>query len=242
MADVRGPADHLPAWARPERPARPPGPALSRALIVEAGIRITDAEGLEGLTMRRVAAELNAGTMSLYKHVSSKEDLLDLMLDAVTGQAAVTEPFDGWRAGMRQFAMNGRRNFLAHPWALTVASARPSLGPNVIQQLDTALGLLAGLKLTMTEVNNLVSAVYAYVVGYTLPELAEREAQRRTGVDHEQYRKAIAAYVRGVVESGHYPSYARVIREGDELGADERFEFGLDRVLDGIAAYLDGRD
>src|SRR5262245_32195265 len=120
-----------PIWTRMEREPRAGRPTLSREQIVRAAIEIADAEGIEALSMRRVAAKLRAGTMSLYWHVPSKDDLLDLVRDAIMGEVKLpSTPSGGWRADLRLVAYQTRAELLRHPWYGEIIGDLPSLGPN----------------------------------------------------------------------------------------------------------------
>src|SRR5262245_25957268 len=113
-------------WARPDRAGRGPRPAHSRAAIAAAAVRIADAEGLDAVSMRRLAAELGAGATSLYRYVARKDDLLDLMVDAVVGEGPPpAAPSGDWRADLREIAYSTRALILRHPWAAMLLAGRP---------------------------------------------------------------------------------------------------------------------
>jgi AcrR family transcriptional regulator len=226
-------------WLRPKRARRDAAPQLSRDRIVAAGLKIADAEGSAALSMRRVAAELGAGVMSLYRHVASKDDLLDLMLDQVLGEVPLhPAPRRTWRATLGELARQDRRMFLRHPWALTLAASRPPLGPNALAMAEYALGALKGLGLDIPTMSRMFSTVHVYVVGFVQSELSEQETRRRTGLTVDQWRAAVAPYIREVIQSGRYPLWSRLITDGNDSKPDEQFEFGLDRMLDGLETYV----
>lgn len=241
---TEGAAEHGKAnlvWAHQERSGRGPVPQLSRDRIVAAGIAVADAEGAQALSMRRVAGKLDAGTMSLYRHVSSKDDLLELMLDAVLDEVRPQQkPSGDWRADLAAMAHRDRAVFLRHPWALPLAASRPSLGPNALAIVEFALTALHHLGLDVTAMSQMFSTVRVYVLGSVQSELAEAETQRRTGLGEEEWRAAVAPYVRQVVESGRYPNWSRLVVDGEDVDPEKSFCFGLDRVLDGLASYLEG--
>ncbi|MEV5411874.1 TetR/AcrR family transcriptional regulator [Thermopolyspora sp. NPDC052614] len=233
-------------WMRPERPARGPRPSFSRAQLTEAAIRVADAEGLEALTMRRVAAEIGAGTMSLYRYIDGKDDLIDLMVDKVAVEFIPDDlPItDDWRANLRGMAEHSRSAILRHPWLAPLAAGRQSSGPNRIRLMERALSMLDGLDIGVDRMLTIIGTVAAYVQGYVMSELAEAEARRRTGVDIAEWMAMQAPYIMSVLQSGEYPRFARMITEaGKELmGPGDRFAFGLECVLDGIAASLPQAD
>ncbi|MEV0714302.1 TetR/AcrR family transcriptional regulator, partial [Asanoa sp. NPDC050611] len=136
-------AEYVNIWMRPERPAYGPKPAYSRAQITEAAIRIADAEGLEAATMRRIATEIGAGAMSLYRYVPSRDNLVELMADQVTGEIDVTGmPSGDWRADLTRYADGLRAMWRGHPWIATVQRSLPSFGPNQLLMIERLMGVL----------------------------------------------------------------------------------------------------
>jgi len=233
-----------------ERGAQPPrrDRGLSRAEIVSTAIAVADAEGPDAISMRRIARELRAGPMSLYWHVESKEDLLDLMLDQVEAEIEVPEPSGDWRADLGLFARRTRAALSRHRWAVEFIGSRPPSGPNDVRNLERLLGLLDG---TGVEDPRTIYGVFVtvamFVMGAVIREAQEirfqREQERAEAnmtaeeveAQHERYRQWFEA-------SGDFPHIARLMKTGvdpDDPGTrEERFQFSLDCVLDGIAARL----
>ena len=237
--------DYEVVWLRPRRAARGPRPAHSRDEIAAAAIRIADAEGIEAVSMRRVAAQLGTGTTSLYRYVARKQDLLDLMVDAVFGEAAPPDrPSGDWRAGLRESAHRGRAVILRHPWMALLTSGRATLGPNALRAAEYALGVIDGLGLDVDEMLVVLNTLEAFVRGYVVNELAEQESMRRSGLDHQSWMLAHAPYMREIMASGQYPLVSRVVIEAEAPHAADRaergFAQGLERLLDGFAAVLPG--
>ncbi|WP_280275356.1 TetR/AcrR family transcriptional regulator [Nocardia wallacei] len=226
-------------WMR-DRP-RGGRPVITEEKIVAAAVRLADAEGLDALSMRRIAAAMGSGTTSLYRHVANKDELIELMVDAVYAELPLPEPTPDWRIAMAAHAREFRALLLRHPWLAQQASRRPALGPNVIRQADHVLGVVAAATPDATLVNLVVHAVNTYVLGAVGTELAELEAQRSTGMTVEQWQRAVGAYIRQVVESGRYPHFNRRVVDAEESDAETRFEFGLTGLLAGLAATLDDR-
>lgn len=227
-------------WARMERGPRGPQPGLTHAQIAAAAIRIGDAEGLSGLSMRRVANELGVGTMSLYRYVLCKEDLLDLMLDAAYGEVPLPAPPTGdWRAGLTALAYRTRSLLRSHPWLSSVLSSRPPLGPHYLRHFEYSLAIVAPLGFDMGTMLNLVGVVGGYVLGVVTYESAEAEADRRSGLSDDQRHAAAVPYLEGYLASGEFPQLARFFHERPALHPDHGFEFGLQCVLDGLAAYME---
>jgi AcrR family transcriptional regulator len=231
-----------PIWARIDREARAGRPALSREQIVRAAIEIADAEGIEALSMRRVAARVRAGTMSLYWHVPSKEDLLDLMRDAIMGEVKLpSAPSGDWRADLRLIAYQTRAALLRHPWYGAIIGDLPSLGPNSLHHVEFALAAVDGIGLDIRAMAGTLSAIDSYVLGFVQRELSEKAYIRQSGVSEEEWRAASEPYVKSLLATGKYPTLARFIYS-EELGdQDANFDFGLECILDGIAARLPDR-
>jgi AcrR family transcriptional regulator len=226
-------------WARPERKARGPQPSLTRDQIARAAIEIADAEGIEAVSMRKVAAKVGAGTMSLYRYVSRKDDLIDLMGDAVVAELDLPEtPSGDWRADTVEIAKRNRALYLRHPWAVTLGLARPSLGPNQLRVLEYALRVLDGLGLGIDDIMGIGATLSAFVRGFVQAELAEVEAQRRTGMNEDEWRLTMRPYVESLLESGRYPMLTRLIVEGTDPDLDVAFQQGVNRILDGLLLGL----
>jgi AcrR family transcriptional regulator len=228
-----------PIWLRPMRQPQSQRPSLTREQIVRAAIELADAEGLEALTMRRLATKLGAGAMSLYWHIPNKEDLLDLMLDAALGEMELPEPPSGnWRTDLRLFARHMLGALQRHTWLPTLASSRPFPAPNALRYVEVFLPELNGLGLDSDTIGGILSTVEAYVYGFAQREAAEEEARRRAGMTEAEWHAAVATYFEQLLASGHYPTFARFAMQSTGIRVDVRFEFGLDCVLDGIAARM----
>jgi AcrR family transcriptional regulator len=230
-------------WARLDRSQRRPQPSLTHEQIARAAIRIADAEGVQALSMRRVASELGAGTMSLYRYVDSKDDLLDLMVDTVIGESELPDkPSGDWRAELAELARRSRAIAHRHPWAVRFMLARPNLGPNAVRQIEYAMAAVDGLGLDIDGMLDMASTLTAFVVGFVQAELAEAEAQRRTGLTVEQWRARMAPYLRQLIATGRYPFLERIMVEAEDFpDVDATFERRLSLVLDGLAANLERR-
>lgn len=226
-----------PVWAR-EEPRRD---ALNRAGIVAAALRIADAEGLGAVSIRRVASELGVGTMSLYTHVESKDDLLDLMFDELIREASPTgAPQPGWRAALAETARRKRALCLRHPWAVVLYGRRPLLGPNAMRMFEETLAAMHDLRADPATVWQVICAVDDYTLGFIQRETVYGEAARQQGSALDDWEAAVEPYLRRVTESGEFP-LLRALRV--VLGkTDERsFEQGLDWLLDGIELGLSAR-
>jgi AcrR family transcriptional regulator len=225
-------------WARAERPPRGRARGLGRERIVHAAIAIADREGLDALTMRRVAGELGAGTMSLYWYVRSKDELIELMRDEVAGELTLKEASGDWRADLERFARDLRASFLRHPWLASVLVGLPPIGPNSLRQDELALAVVGDLGLDVQTQVAIPAAVYSFVVGFVLRELDEQEVRRRTGASEQEWLASVAPYLERTLATGRYPNLQRVTAAGGDGDADLAFELTLSLVLDGIAARI----
>jgi AcrR family transcriptional regulator len=230
-------------WARLDRSARRPRPSLTHDQIVEAAMEIADSEGVQALSMRKVASKLGAGTMSLYRYVANKDDLLDLMIDAVIGEEQPPdEPSGDWRSELAEQARRVRGGAHRHPWAIGLILARPNLGPNAVRSIEQAMAAVDGLGLDIDGMLDMVATVTAFVIGFVQAELAEEEARRRTGLTEEQWRARMAPYIRQLIATGRYPFLERIVVEAEDFpDIDATFERRLALVLDGLAAGIERR-
>jgi AcrR family transcriptional regulator len=220
-------------------------PTLSRGEIVDAAIAIADAEGPEAISMRRIAQVLKAGTMSLYWHVTNKEQLLDLMLDALLADIKVPEPSGDWRTDLQTLARNERTTLLRHNWIMGFLGGRPAMGPNTLLHLDRSLALLDGLDLDFAAAVDILGLIQTYVMGAVLREMREQRIQRdqeQHPIAPEDWEPARQAWRDRLAADGRFSRVVKFLDEGIDPDAeetrDQRFEFGLDCVLDGISARV----
>jgi AcrR family transcriptional regulator len=219
--------------------------SLSRAEIVDAAIAIADAEGADAVSMRRIAQVLHAGTMSLYWHVANKEHLLDLMIDTLMAEVTVPELSGDWRADLQAFARYYRAMLLRHLWVMDFVGGRPPLGPNMLLGSERLLAAFDGTGLDPGMTMNILGTVQTYVLGAALREMREARQQRdeeQWGIEPAELLAAQAAWRDRLAADGRLPHFVAFMDEGIDPDAeetrDERFEFGLDCMLDGIAAKV----
>ncbi|MGI5170831.1 TetR/AcrR family transcriptional regulator [Spirillospora sp. CA-253888] len=213
-------------WFRDARPRRE-GPPLSRDRIVAEAVALLDEEGIGRLTMRRLAERLGTGSTTLYWHVQTKDDVLDLALDTVFGEARLPEAASGdWRADVTALVGEWRAAMLRHPWSATLLG-RPLMGPNVLERTEYLHGALVRAGLTGTELTAAAYGVANYVIGSTMMQAAwhgrDEAADRRAADDHLRRRRDLYPLL---AEHGHV--------SGNDW--DATFGRGLAYVLDGIAA------
>ncbi|WP_113700545.1 TetR/AcrR family transcriptional regulator [Nonomuraea lactucae] len=235
-------------WRTSERASRKGKPDLSVDRIVRAAIEVADAEGLQALSMRRVAEKLGVGTMSLYTYVPGKPELLDVMLDTVYAETA--KPDDapgGWRERLNLIARENWSLYRRHPWLLQVATSRPVLGPNVTAKYDYELRAVDGIGLTDVEMDSVITLVAGFVHGTARGAVEASQAESRTGMTDEQWWSAHAPFLGRIADASRYPTASRVGQAAGEAfggaySADHAFEFGLERLLDGIETLVRRRD
>jgi AcrR family transcriptional regulator len=214
-------------------------PRLSRPAIVAAAIDIADDDGLDAVSMRRVAAEIGSGTMSLYRHVSSRDELLDTMLDAAYSELHLADAAtENWRRRIERIARAQRRMLRAHPWVAPLVGSRPPLLPGFLRLFEASLGALLDAGLEVTEAAATFSTINAYVIGHALLEHAEHEARRRTGLTKRQWRTRHAPSVRQILDSGDYPAIAEYVRHANDIDPDTAFDAGLTAILDSAERHL----
>jgi AcrR family transcriptional regulator len=241
-------------WGLAPRPTRGPKQGLTLEAVVDAAVAVADAEGIDALSMRRVAEALGVGAMSLYTYVPAKAELVDLMLDRVyREQLAGIATEGGWRARLESRARADWALYERHPWVVRAAGPRPTLGPNETAVYDATLAAVDGIGLTGHEMVAVVTLVAGYVGGVARG-IVEAVAEGETHANEEAWWRARSAVLEraGAFEAGRFPVSARLGAEGvfdgspdeaDYLAGEIRrtFEFGLQRVLDGIAALVDAR-
>jgi AcrR family transcriptional regulator len=239
------PAAAEPAANRPatDRPATDRGPGGAER-IVAAAIKVADAEGLAALSMRRVAAELGAAPMSLYRHVTDKDELLLQMMNTVFAQArlpdgtAADRP-EGWRARLELAARTMWAGFRRHPWlASALSMTRPQMLPAALPYTEWGLAALDGLGLDLDTMFTAHLTLLNYVRGIAINLETEAEAEAATGLNNEEWLDTQAPRLEFMVAVSDYPMFQRLITETYDFSLDRLFEFGLQRLLDGLATLI----
>jgi AcrR family transcriptional regulator len=230
-------------WERQEPARRPPPVALSRQAIVDAALALADAEGLGAVTLRKVGGALGAGPMRLYGYLSTKEELLDLMVDAVYAEMlAGADASAPWREAVRRLARAMRQATLRHPWFAELIGGRPHQGPNALAYLEAMLAAV-GMAPHLEGADAMLAAarvVNAYLVGAVRSEASEALAERESGLTKADWQGANWPYIERMIATGRFPMLAAVVRDADHPPAEAAFDQGLDWVLDGVAAQARG--
>jgi AcrR family transcriptional regulator len=200
--------------------------------VLRAAIRLADDGGIDALTMRRLGQELGVEAMSLYNHVTSKDDLLDGIVDLVLGDIDVPPTGTDWKQAMRQRAIAAHVVLLAHPWAAVQIMSRYNIGPGMTRYLDATFGRLREGGFSVEGALDAWNALDSHLYGFTLQELSlpfEAEDASRVSAD-----------VLGKLSAGQFPHVVEVITQIMQTGRREEFTFGLDLILDGLERTLEG--
>jgi len=217
---------------------------LTRDRIVEAAIAIADAEGLPALTLRGVAARLDAPVMSLYRHVGSKDELFHHLTDAVLGEAKLPPtPPPGWRAQLEVSARLQWTGLRRHPWLARVLSVtRPLPLPNALVHAEWVLRALDGHGLDAGQRMRMHIVLHGFLQGIAANLETEAEAVSQTGLTDDEWMAGQVEQFAALARSGRYPAFAAVLKElkdGFEVDFEALFEVGLGALLDGFARIID---
>ncbi|RFU84846.1 GntR family transcriptional regulator [Streptomyces triticagri] len=238
-----GPAGRVKApVARPRTGSSGAKQALSREYLLRTAIAIADVEGSDAVSMRRVAAELDVGPMSLYRHVANKDDLVTQMADLVFGEAELPHPGPaGWRAKLELVARRQWALCCRHLWLpQAVSFTRPSLAPNMMVHTEWILRALDGLGLSLRTRMQEALALHSLVLHVALSTADEAEAAQETGVTLARWLQAQQARTEELFASGRFPLLAQ-LHEESAPDLDELFEYSLARHLDGFAILVGER-
>jgi AcrR family transcriptional regulator len=228
-------------WTRPRpQPARR-APGVDQ--YVAAALAVADAEGLDAVSMRRVASDLGSGTATLYRYITNRDELIDLMIDAVHGEDPLpddlgSEGGSDWRAGLAAVAHALRATLLRHPWLAGELTGRPSLGPNSLRRSEASLRAAVALTPDINLAAQALATVRAYVLGSVAAQQAALRAEQRSGLTKEQWQHSLGPYITKVLAAGEHPMLARRVHEADEPDPEAEFTFGLTCILDGLATQL----
>ncbi|GAA3427062.1 TetR/AcrR family transcriptional regulator [Streptosporangium sandarakinum] len=224
---------------------REPRPGLSLRRIVRAAIELADAEGLEGLSMRKVADRLGFTTMSLYRHVPGRDQLVDLMRDEVLGEVLAEAPEEGpgaeggWRERLVEVARQGWELRGRHPWLAEVRGSRHLPGPNAVAHYDYMLGTLTGTALRPSEVIAVIDLLGRFVDAEALLLAETRREERRSGVSEQDWWGARDSLYERL---DRYPTLTRLWETGGWDHPEDSFTFGLRRLLDGVEVLVRERE
>jgi AcrR family transcriptional regulator len=213
--------------AEPREERRSP---WTRAQLLRGAIELADEAGIESLSMRKLSQQLGGGTMSLYNHVSGKDDLLDGMIDIVFSEIELPTEEHGWRAAMRQRATSVRAAMTRHPWAIGLMESRRTPGPATLKHHDAVIGCLLDAGFSLPLAAHAFAALDSYIYGFAL-----QERSLAFGTPEETSELAKAFLLQFPVKE--YPRLAEltmnhVLQPGYDFG--DEYAFGLDLILDGL--------
>lgn len=248
MAESRGIQPLASVWLAPRtEPVRKAAPAgLDRDRIVEAAMRLLDAEGLGKFSMRRLAAKLGVSAMSVYWYVDNKDDLLELVLDAVSGEVDLPEQDDGsggdWRDDLRRIAWGFRRVLVAHPWAPRLIGEYLNIGPNATALSAAAQRVMARTGLPRELLPGALSSVFQFVYGFGTVEGRWAGRCREAGMSQEDFYRAVVEKARGKPE---FLEQIDLVERRNSAGIEELrerdFAFALDCLIAGIEVMSGSR-
>ncbi|WP_433220688.1 TetR/AcrR family transcriptional regulator [Dactylosporangium sp. CS-047395] len=275
-----------PVWERPEPQPRAAPVPLNRAKIAAAAVRLADDQGLDGLSVRKLAGALGVGPMRLYDYVANRAEILDLMVDAVyaeiAGADADADADDGadrratvpsvkqvdavhgadrrptvpsvkqvdavhgetaqvgdgadWRATILAIKHRTRAAALAHEWFADLLGGRPHLGPNALavgEATAAALSRAPGVR-DLDDLQRALGVLNAFMIGALRAEITERRTARTTGTELAAWQSSLGPYLTRMLDTGRYPTVARLVVDGAHLDPDETFARNLATVLQGI--------
>lgn len=216
----------------------PPQPGLTRDALAQAALCVLEREGINGLSMRKVATELGVKAASLYWHVRNKEELLDLLTDALMADAEPPLRQGDWREQLREYCLRHRRLLLSRRDAAKVVAGRFALGPHLLSLMEDQLDRLRDAGFADADAALCTYLLGAYVQGFVLQEQVPISASEAMGTSRAEVATAVSAQLRSLPEE----TFPNLVALADDLttpNMDERFAFGLERLIDGLAALLD---
>ena len=201
---------------------------LTRERILRAAIRLADREGLDALSMRRLAAALKVEAMSLYNHVANKDDVLDGIVDLVVGEIGLPAFGGDWRESMRRRAHAAHEVMLRHPWAPQLVVSRITVGPHRLDYINATVGVLREAGFTVAQTDRAWFTLDSYIYGFTLQVL-------NFPISPDEYASAAAAYL-PMIPAERYPhmyEMSKLVADGEYDGMHD-FAFGLEIILEGL--------
>jgi AcrR family transcriptional regulator len=231
-------------WRAAPESARGPRKGLTVDAVVAAAITLADAEGLEAVTVRRLAQELGKAPMTLYTYVPGKAELVSLMLDSLFEGMHRTAATDPWRERLTAVARDNYALYRAHAWAAAASPSRPPLGPGQCAKYEHELRALEGLGLSDVEMDDALAHRLAFV-RTAAQDAARSEAERdASGMDDREWWEAHGPLLAKVLDPERFPTAVRVGQAAGEAhdtayNAEHAFVFGLERTLDGLGALIE---
>ncbi|WP_327305239.1 TetR/AcrR family transcriptional regulator [Streptomyces sp. NBC_01298] len=248
------PASLAMAWGLRERPGKGPRPSLTLQRIVDAAVSLAATEGMDAVSMGRVAKELGASTMSLYRYVTAKEELYILMADAGVGTPPEPEPEPepepsggegrDWRELLSEWAYAQRAVLMANSWIVRIPLTGAPVSPNQLAWMERGLAAMAGTALRESEKLSAIILIGGLVRNEATMVADMIAAIVKSGVSPDQVLGRYVRTLRLMTGPDTHPAVTRLLESDAFTGADEpdfQFRFGLDRILDGLAALISER-
>jgi len=231
-------------WEDRPRPTRGPKPGVTPDDVVQAAIQIADEEGLSAVTMHAVAARLGFTTMAIYRYFPNKEALYDAIVDAGMGRPPrLTEPRGNWRAEVARWAHAKRAMLCARPWLAELPFVAAPHGPNWLRWLEAVVDSLSSTGLSSADMGEMLSIIDGYTRGASDTAISLARARAR-GASDQEWAAAVGADLGRAIGDARFPKFAALITapsDGKPRSMEESFDFGLQRVLDGIERYIQTR-
>lgn len=234
---VQLPGSIAAAWGLRDRPGKGPKRGLSLPQIVRAGLKVAAAESLAAVSMSRVATELGVGTMSLYRYVESKRELLELMVDTALGPPPAARPDATWRHGLSDWAWSQLTAYRDNLWAVQVPLAGPPAYPNALGWLERALYYMRRTGLDESQKMSVILLLSNYVRTQATMEAQIDAAVRAAGMSGAEAMAGYGQLLRLLLDEDRFPQLMSVAAAGVLDKADpweDEFTFGLERILDGV--------
>jgi AcrR family transcriptional regulator len=231
------PASLAAAWGVRERPSRGPKPGLSLDRIAEAGVRVASSEGLAAVSMARVAQELGTSTMALYRYVAAKDELLALMVDAALGPPPALDRDEPWRSALSHWTWAYHERLRRHPWAVRVPVTAPPATPNLVAWMELALQSMRQTPLS----EDAKASVLLLLSGYVRNEATLTVELTAAGFLSDEAMIGYSRLLRTLTDPDRFPALHALLAAGVFDRADppeKEFSFGLERMLDGIEAFI----
>ncbi len=227
---------YLLIWDRPETIFRPVPEPVSRKSIVRVALKIADAESLDSVSFRNIGRALSIGPMRLYGYVETKEELLDLMIDAVFKEMLLPlSVLKDWKSALRLIAKAMRKVSLKHSWLADLLGGRPQQGPNALAHLEITLSVLRKRFTGIDQSLLATKTLYAYILGAIRAELSEVKAEKLSGSTKKQWQESTEPYMRRLFESGKFPGIESVVNDATHASPTLIFEAGLDIFIEGLS-------
>ncbi|MFI1913265.1 TetR/AcrR family transcriptional regulator [Nocardia sp. NPDC020380] len=246
MADPEVPGDLVRLWRLRAGPRLGRPAELDVDRVVNKAVELADGGGVSAASLPKIAAALKVTPMSLYRHIGSKDELTILMADAAQGPPPVDlDPAAGWRAALRRWAEAHRAVCLRHPWLAQLPISGPPRGPNAIGWMDAGLGALRDTGLNWPSLLGVIFLLDSFVRQSVAATQQLEDHRSAAHLDESQALRAYRAELSPLVDPARFPHAAALFASGlfdavpqPETSGDEEFTFGLDLILDGVAAQL----